>query len=166
MAGLLLSRSTALLITPDRHGQSPLHVTAAHGNDRLAELLLGQGADINAEDRTGWTALHLAARAGHLNMVQLLLDSGASARSRNNHGRVPLWYAASEGHAHVLALLLTKEHDSYSLMEDRKFVSSLMLSGKSHNNLPLREFVLESPAPVDVAAKLSHILATMAVRVS
>jgi len=72
--------------------------------------------------QSGWTALHLAARAGHLRMVQLLLDSGASARSRNCHGRVPLWYAASEGQQDVLALLLTKEHDAYSLMDDRRVI--------------------------------------------
>ncbi len=51
MAGLLLSRSTGLLTTPDGHGRSPLHVAAAHGHGRLVELLLGQGADINAADK-------------------------------------------------------------------------------------------------------------------
>ena len=40
-----------------------------------------------------------------------------------------------------------------------------MVCGKNHNNLPLCEFILESPAPVDVAAKLSHILATLSVKV-
>lgn len=53
-------------------------------------------------------------------MVQLLLDSGAVPRSFNDNGRIPLWYAASEGHTSVLALLLKREHDAYSLMEDRK----------------------------------------------
>lgn len=51
MAGLLLSRSTGLLVTNDRHGRSPLHLSAAYGHHQLAELLLGQGADIDAEDR-------------------------------------------------------------------------------------------------------------------
>ena len=140
MAGLLLSRSTGLLTTPDGHGRSPLPGAAAPGHGRLVELLLGQGADVNAADKVyftpshpereltqdsipfqaGWTALHLAARAGHLAMVQLLLDSGAMPKSFNDNGRIPLWYAASEGHTNVLALLLKREHDAYSLMEDRK----------------------------------------------
>jgi len=118
----LLSRATGLLTTPDTHGRSPLHVAAAHGHGRLVELLLGQGADINASDTAGWTALHLAARAGHLSMVQLLLDSGATPRCFNNTGRVPLWYAAAEGHTNVLELLLKREHDAYSLMDDRKVI--------------------------------------------
>uniref|UniRef100_A0A0P5ALS6 No mechanoreceptor potential C n=1 Tax=Daphnia magna TaxID=35525 RepID=A0A0P5ALS6_9CRUS len=164
VAGLLLSRSTGLLTTPDGHGRSPLHVAAAHGHGRIVELLLGQGADVNAADKAGWTALHLAARAGHLAMVQLLLDSGATPRSCNDNGRIALWYAASEGHTSVLTLLLKREHDAYGLMEDRKFVYNLMVCGKNNNNLPLCEFILESPAPVDVAAKLSHILATLSVK--
>lgn len=101
--------------------------------------------------KAGWTALHLAARAGHLAMVQLLLDSGATPRSCNDNGRIALWYAASEGHTSVLTLLLKREHDAYGLMEDRKFVYNLMVCGKNNNNLPLCEFILESPAPVDVA---------------
>ena len=54
MAGLLLSRSTGLLTTPDGHGRSPLHVAAAHGHGRLVELLLGQGADVNAADKVNF----------------------------------------------------------------------------------------------------------------
>jgi ankyrin repeat protein len=57
-------------------------------------------------------------------MVQLLLDSGATPRCFNNTGRVPLWYAAAEGHTNVLELLLKREHDAYSLMDDRKVISS------------------------------------------
>ena len=51
VAGLLLSRSTALLTTADAAGRSPLHTAATHGHARLVELLLGQGADINAADQ-------------------------------------------------------------------------------------------------------------------
>lgn len=69
-------------------------------------------------------------------MVQLLLDSGAIPRSFNDNGRIPLWYAASEGHTSVLTLLLKREHDAYSLMEDRKVISVKYLSMiKSEFNL-------------------------------
>lgn len=33
----------------------------------------------------------------------------------------------------------------------------MMVCSKSHNNKPIEEFVLVSPAPVDTAAKLSNI---------
>lgn len=86
----------------------------------MVEVLLGQGAEINATDRSGYTPLHCAAKAGFLNVVKLLVESGASPNSETTHGCVPIWFAASEGHNEVLKYLMTKAHDSYSLMEDKK----------------------------------------------
>ncbi|XP_011314875.1 uncharacterized protein nompC [Fopius arisanus] len=157
VVGLLLSRSAELLHSSDRSGKTGLHIAATHGHHQMVEVLLGQGAEINATDKNGWTPLHCAARAGHLDVVQLLVESGASPKSETNLGCVPIWFAASEGHNNVLKYLMEKEHDTYALMEDKRFVYSLMVCSKSHNNKSIEEFVLVSPAPVDAAAKLSNI---------
>ncbi|XP_028981974.1 serine/threonine-protein phosphatase 6 regulatory ankyrin repeat subunit A [Diachasma alloeum] len=157
VVGLLLSRSAELLHSSDRSGKTGLHIAATHGHHGMVEVLLGQGAEINATDKNGWTPLHCAARAGHLDVVQLLVESGASPKSETNLGCVPIWFAASEGHNNVLKYLMEKEHDTYALMEDKRFVYSLMVCSKSHNNKSIEEFVLVSPAPVDAAAKLSNI---------
>ncbi|KAJ8936152.1 hypothetical protein NQ318_010563 [Aromia moschata] len=158
VVGLLLSRSAELLQSVDKHGKTGLHIAAQHGHYQMVEVLLGQGAEINASDRNGWTPLHCAARAGCFEVVKLLVESGASPKSETNLGAVPIWFAASEGHHAVLEYLMTKEHDTYALMEDRRFVYNLMVCGKNHNNKPIEEFILVSPAPVDTAAKLSNIL--------
>lgn len=50
VAGLLLSRSTEQLQTPDKQGRTPLHLAAAQGHREMVGLLLGQGADINVAD--------------------------------------------------------------------------------------------------------------------
>lgn len=97
-------------------------------------------------------------------MVKLLTESGASPKSETHLGAVPIWFAASEGHHDVLEYLMTKEHDTYALMEDRRFVYNLMVCSKNHNNKPIEEFVLVSPAPVDTAAKLSNILITLSTK--
>lgn len=91
----------------------------------------------------------------------MLAESGASPKSETNLGAPPIWFAASEGHHDVLEYLMSKEHDTYTLMEDRRFVYNLMVCSKNHNNKPIEEFVLVSPAPVDTAAKLSNILITL-----
>lgn len=44
-------------------------------------------------------------------------------------------------------------HDVYFF----QFVYNLMVCSKKHNDKPIQEFILVSPAPVDVAAKLSNI---------
>ncbi|XP_060528049.1 serine/threonine-protein phosphatase 6 regulatory ankyrin repeat subunit A isoform X3 [Cylas formicarius] len=158
VVGLLLSRSAELLESKDKHGKTGLHIAATHGHYQMVEVLLGQGAEINAPDKNGWTPLHCASRAGCFEVVKLLVESGASPKSETNLGAVPIWFAASEGHYGVLEYLMTKEHDTYTLMEDRRFVYNLMVCSKNHNNRPIEEFVLVSPAPVDTAAKLSNIL--------
>ncbi|EFN78597.1 Ankyrin-1 [Harpegnathos saltator] len=157
VVGLLLSRSAELLHSADRYGKTGLHIAATHGHYQMVEVLLGQGAEINATDKNGWTPLHCAARAGHLDVVKLLVESGASPKSETNLGCAPIWFAASEGHNDVLKYLMEKEHDTYALMDDRRFVYNMMVCSKSHNNKPIEEFVLVSPAPVDTAAKLSNI---------
>ncbi|XP_061930336.1 serine/threonine-protein phosphatase 6 regulatory ankyrin repeat subunit A isoform X6 [Apis cerana] len=157
VVGLLLSRSAELLHSSDRYGKTGLHIAATHGHYQMVEVLLGQGAEINATDKNGWTPLHCAARAGYLDVVKLLVESGASPKSETNLGSAPIWFAASEGHNDVLKYLMEKEHDTYALMEDKRFVYNMMVCSKNNNNKPIEEFVLVSPAPVDTAAKLSNI---------
>ncbi|KAL1139667.1 hypothetical protein AAG570_006645 [Ranatra chinensis] len=157
VVGLLLSRSADLLHSADRHGKTGLHIASTHGHYQMVEVLLGQGAEINGIDKNGWTPLHCASRAGCFDVVKLLVESGASPKSETNYGSAPIWFAASEGHNDVLEYLMSKEHDTYTLMEDKRFVYNLMIVSKKHNDKPMREFILVSPAPVDVAAKLSSI---------
>ncbi|XP_026668221.1 serine/threonine-protein phosphatase 6 regulatory ankyrin repeat subunit A isoform X2 [Ceratina calcarata] len=157
VVGLLLSRSAELLHSSDRYGKTGLHIAATHGHYQMVEVLLGQGAEINATDKNGWTPLHCAARAGYLDVVKLLVESGASPKSETNLGSAPIWFAASEGHNDVLKYLMEKEHDTYALMDDKRFVYNMMVCSKNNNNKPIEEFVLVSPAPVDTAAKLSNI---------
>lgn len=165
VVGLLLSRSAELLQSTDRNGRTGLHIAAMHGHFQMVEILLGQGAEINATDRNGWTPLHCAAKAGHLEVVKLLCEAGASPKSETNYGCAAIWFAASEGHNEVLRYLMNKEHDTYGLMEDKRFVYNLMVVSKNHNNKPIQEFVLVSPAPVDTAAKLSNIYITLSTKV-
>ncbi|KPI96846.1 Ankyrin-1 [Papilio xuthus] len=157
IVGLLLSRSAELLQSIDRHGKTGLHIASTYGHYQMVEVLLGQGAEINATDKNGWTPLHCAAKAGHLNVVKLLCESGASPKSETNLNCAPIWFAASENHNDVLEYLLHKEHDTQSLMDDKRFIYNLMVCSKNHNNIPIEEFVLVSPAPVDTAAKLSNL---------
>lgn len=70
--------------------------------------------------QNGWTSLHCAARAGFLDVVKLLVESGASPKAETNFGSAPIWFAASEGHNEVLKYLMTKEHDTYSLLDDKR----------------------------------------------
>ncbi|KAJ2995463.1 hypothetical protein NUW58_g1262 [Xylaria curta] len=77
---------------PQRCYWTPLHIAAAWGNDKLVDLLLDNGAEVNALsrlfcvcavplDRTVaplWTPLHTSMCHGHESTTRLLLSRGAS----------------------------------------------------------------------------------------
>lgn len=69
----------------NQKGWSALHYAAAAGSTEIANLLLDQDADINAEAPSGLTPLMMAAREGQEEVVELLLKRGADA-SRKDGG--------------------------------------------------------------------------------
>lgn len=50
MVSLLLSKSTSQLHLTDKHNRTALHLASGSGQIHMVGMLLGQGADINAED--------------------------------------------------------------------------------------------------------------------
>ncbi|KAI1421317.1 ankyrin repeat-containing domain protein [Xylaria sp. FL1777] len=78
---------------------TPLHVAAAQGNDKLVNLLLDHGADVNAISRLFcpcatlpdvnaaplWTPLHSSMCHGHESTTRLLLSRGASINITTRH---------------------------------------------------------------------------------
>lgn len=63
-------------------GNAPLHVAVYMQRYAVAQLLLDNGANVNATDNAGWTPLHLAAYNGYTDLAQLLLSRGADPNLR------------------------------------------------------------------------------------
>ncbi|KAL1892390.1 hypothetical protein Sste5346_007128 [Sporothrix stenoceras] len=104
----------------------------------VVELLLVNGADVEAKDLYGWTPLSLAAAGGYEAVTRLLLDKGADVEANSNI-MTPLSLAAAGGYEAVVRLLLdkgadveAKDHDGQtplSLAADRGYeaVARLLL---------------------------------------
>ena len=117
----------------DEDGTCLLHVVRKGRGDveKMVELLLQGGADIDARTKdgrtslsfaanagretvvvdqannTGVTPLYIAAENGHTEVVALLVkEGGAAVDQANNDGWTPLLTAADEGHTEVVALLV------------------------------------------------------------
>jgi hypothetical protein len=76
---------------------TPLHLAAGTGQKTVAELLLADGADVNAADESDETPLHLAAASGHLDMVLLLISHGANVNALDEDDATPLDGASGMG---------------------------------------------------------------------
>jgi ankyrin repeat protein len=74
--------------------------------NRNAELLLANGAYINARDVDKATALMDAAWAGHLHIVKQFLEKKAEINATDAEGRTALQYAKSGNNKEIVHLLL------------------------------------------------------------
>ena len=75
--------------TYERHGVSGLTLlmgAAYRGHERVIELLLQRGAEINQQASNGVTALMDAASKGHERVVELLLQRGAQVNLQTDSG--------------------------------------------------------------------------------
>jgi uncharacterized protein len=84
------------------HHVTLLHDAAWDGEVDKAELLLDNGADIDAiEEEYQSTPLGLAARWGHEEMVDLLLARGGDPNKAGAKWARPLWWARCKGHVYL-----------------------------------------------------------------
>lgn len=81
---------------PDRvndRGETDLHIAALHNNHEMAEMLLKQGADVNAQDNDGRTPLYIAALYNNHEIAEMLLKHGANVNAKSKYGNTPLYNA-------------------------------------------------------------------------
>ena len=92
----------------DKHGVTPLHKAAANNRYKTAEVLLNNGADVNAKNKYGWTPLHLAAEKDASATAEVLLKQGADVNAKDKYGFTPL-HDAAEKDASATAEVLLKQ---------------------------------------------------------
>lgn len=94
--------------------KTALHEAAQFGQAKAVELLLKNGAEIDALKKADWTPLMLACtkvnqsefKDEHYKTVEVLLRGGAEVNYRNKDGWTALHLIAREGEVRILELLL------------------------------------------------------------
>ena len=138
---------------------TPLHYAARYGHKDVAELLLAEGADVNAKDDFAHTPLHHAAQAPiqrSAATVELLIAHGADANAKDYFVKTPLHYAAqspTNRSAATAELLLANGADAnakdlfsktplhYAAISGDAFVAELLLAKNTDVNAIDREGV-------------------------
>jgi hypothetical protein len=94
--------------TPDDTTTYPVMWASLNGNDRIVELLLERGADVNAQGGRHGNALQAACSRGHEKIAQMLLEQGANVNAQGGEYGNALQAARRGGYHHIVKLL--QEH--------------------------------------------------------
>jgi ankyrin repeat protein len=124
---------------------SPLHTVES---DKVAEVLLAHGGDVNARANYQVTPLHRAAgRMGGLKLAKLLLDQGANVDARTNYNKTPLHEAmfyAKQNNGEIVKLLI--ERGANVNAQDN--LGHTPLHGIRNGNVALASLLVEQGADV------------------
>ncbi|CAL8575827.1 hypothetical protein XPA_001728 [Xanthoria parietina] len=81
------------------------------GHDQVVQMLLDNGADVNAQGGSYTNALQAASAGGHDQVVQMLLDNGADVNAQGGSYTNALQAASAGGHDQVVQMLLDQGTD-------------------------------------------------------
>ena len=93
----------------DGSGWTPMMMACSRTEaEKIVDLLLAKGADVNAKNNNGQTALHFCASKANLEIARTLTSHKppATARIKDNRGQLPLHRAAAAGSVPMMKVLL------------------------------------------------------------
>lgn len=103
----LLEKDNELVKLRDINNDTPLHLACRAAHKEIVELLILNGADVNAKNDYGRSPLHLAWREkGSARISQILIENGADINLKNNFGETPLSVAVAVGNKDMLNVLI------------------------------------------------------------
>ena len=106
----MLATAPELATSTDEYGFQPVHLLDMYPDEAVLDLLLANGADINAMNDDGITILHIVTDP---DAVRLLIKRGASIEARDKRGWTPLIEQANnqQNGPDVVAALLARGAD-------------------------------------------------------
>lgn len=129
----------------DRKGDTPLHYAVRFGQYKIADLLLKNGADVDA---VSWsTPLINAVQKNDMNMVQLLLDAGADTELVAN-GSTALLESIAAGNEQMYKLLIDNGADVNGPQSQVK--ASPLHWAITHNDGDFIKYLVESGADINL----------------
>lgn len=126
----MLADNKQLATSADKYGFQPIHMLDMYPEEAILNLLLENGADINARNDDGVTILHIVTDP---NAVPMLVKSGAMIEARDKNGWTPLIMQADnqENGPDVVEALLSEGADPNAKGENG--VTALALAKETGN---------------------------------
>ena len=109
-------KNSSILRIQDKDQNTLLHFASLKGKREIAEYLLDNGLEVDAQNHNKQTPLHLAATTGYLEVVKLLVDRGADLEAKTYRGRTPAFVTLVENSsAEIVKYLIEKGTDINSM---------------------------------------------------
>jgi len=147
----------AAIDASDSHGQTALLLAVQHGDTELARLLIGRGADINAEAANHDTPWLLAGALGRTGILAAMLDTGkVDYGKRNRYGGNALIPACERGHVETVRLLLDRSKIDVNHVNNlgwTALLEAVILSDGGPAHIEIVRLLLEAGADPNIADK-------------
>ncbi len=122
---------------------TPLHYAVFTGQREVADYLMAQGADINAQSTNGSSVLMMAIYEGREELARLLIEKGADRSLRNDWGDGALEWAMRYNQLNVARMLTNPEEFNIAVSQPKESwgepTRSLSMSKELEELLEMRE---------------------------
>ncbi len=105
IVALLLDSGAQIDLVGGHRNVTPLMAAAfcnSEKHQKIVELLIKNGADVNKVDDDGYSALDHAAKQGNLDAVSKLIEAGADLTHKTNDGYTAADIALANGHIEIV----------------------------------------------------------------
>jgi uroporphyrinogen-III synthase len=126
--------------------EAALTVASQKGHKEIAQMLLENGAGVNAKTLSGRTALYIASQNGYKEIVQMLLENGADVDAKTLSGRTALYAASEKGYNEIAQVLLENGAD---VNAKRAFGGMVLYVASENGHKETVQLLLENGADVN-----------------
>ena len=127
-----------------------LHCAAIQGYDDAVEVLIRDGADVNAVDECNETPIHCAAENGHVDVAKVLIQNGADVNAVDENNRTPLHFAAENGHVDVAKVLIQNGVDVHAVDKDKQ---TALHSAAEYGHVDVTKVLIQNGVDVNAVDK-------------
>uniref|UniRef100_A0ABM0LU22 Uncharacterized protein LOC100376500 n=1 Tax=Saccoglossus kowalevskii TaxID=10224 RepID=A0ABM0LU22_SACKO len=169
----LLGYGAQVQLKGGKAGETPLHIAArVKEGEKVAEMLLKSGADVNAAQENGETAMHIAARHGQLKMMQALLEEFGDTLCQSKTGENPLHISVRHCHWEIINELTTYLYREKSRVESVLAINMQTVEGETplhyaaeitkdmihyeNEDVDTVKILLENDADINITTKLTQ----------
>lgn len=121
---------------------TPLLIACANGHEKVVEILLKNGASVNARDERLCTALHHAAQRGRSQIIDMLIRSGCDINALDKNNWSPLMSACYWANPDAVMCLLEAGADHTIVNADGRNCLLELCRSPSRNEQALAEIAL------------------------